>query len=159
MIQRIQSIYLLAVTSIAIILMWVDPFYAEFESSSGIILGLSFCNNGSFLVDQQGQKVLYTPDLLSIILLIAVGAIAIVSVFLYKNRNLQMRVTKLLGLMVILYWVVLFVRFFLVSKQYADQYNLGVQIVWPLVLLIPVIMAYFAIKSDEDLISSMDRIR
>jgi len=110
-------------------------------------------------VDQQGQKVLYTPDLLSIVLLVAIGAIAIVGVFLYKNRNLQMKITKFLGLAVILYWVVLFVRFFLVSKQYADEYNLGVQIVWPLVLLIPVIMAYFAIKSDEDLISSMDRIR
>ncbi len=159
MIQRIQSIYLLAVTSIAIILLWVDPFYAEFEANSGIVIGLSFCNNGSFSVDQQGQQVLYTPDLLSIMLLIGVAAVAIVGVFLFRNRNLQIRFTKILGLLVISYWVVLFVRFFLVSKQYADQYNLGVQVIWPLVLLIPVIMAYFAIKRDEDLINSMDRIR
>lgn len=155
MIQRIQSIYLLAVASVAFILIWVDPIYAVFQSDTGLEIGLSFCNNGSFTAN----KTLYTPELLSLGILISVGMIALINVFLYRNRILQMRITKIAGILVIVFWLVLLVRFFMVSRQYSDQYNLGFQIIWPLILLLPVIMAYFAIRRDEDLISSMDRIR
>jgi len=145
----------LAVAIVAFILIWVDPIYAVFKSENGIEVGLSFCNNGSFSANQK----IYTPDLLSTILLISVGLLSLINVFFYNRRNQQMRITKIMGLMVLVYWLVLFIRFFMVSGQYPDRYHLGFQIIWPLVLLVPAFMAFYAIKRDEDLVNSMDRVR
>jgi hypothetical protein len=159
MIQRIQSIYLLAVTLIGIILFWVDPIYAQFDVNTGIGQALSFTRSYSFPDNHETANAVYSVDVLSIMLLFFITVIPFFTIFFFKKRKLQLNLSLLVFGVTLLYWVVLFVRFFAVSSQYHGQYHFGIQIIWPIALLLPTVMAYFTIRRDEAMISSMDRIR
>jgi len=145
MIQRIQSLFLLFSGA---------SFWALF--------GLSFASSdkttAQFLSDQtyniQDHNIL-------LVLTIAGGLLALVSIFLFKNRPLQIRLSYLtLILAIILPMVVVFLFYDEATKNAMDVVindQLGIYL--PIVGIIGAILAIRFIKKDEKVVKSMDRLR
>ena len=109
-----------------------------------------------FGVKQVGINTFPLIILASIILLVA-G----ISIFLYKNRQVQMK----LGKLNILLLSVLLALMFYYSDSIGNTIGADVKtnyqpaVIFPVVALILVFLANRAIKKDEDLVRSADRLR
>jgi Domain of unknown function (DUF4293) len=88
------------------------------------------------------------------VLSVAVGLLALITIFLYKNRKLQIRLS-LLG--VVLQLAVLAVYFQQIKTYVQGNFTLTSAVSF----IIPVffILAWLGIRKDEKLIKSMDRLR
>lgn len=102
-----------------------------------------------------------------VLLTIAVGAIALASIFLFKNRVTQMRVVAVGFLLNVIY---VFLLFFWAVDAYADTMVQAmdggeVQVRWlagayaPIVAIVFFILAHRGIKKDEAKVRAADRIR
>ena len=141
MIQRIQSVWLLLAAAAAFLTL-------KFSFYSGNII-------------KEGQpkafaKLVATDDLLLTILTVAVGLLALVAIFAFKNRKIQTR----LCLLALLLSGINLVLFYIQIKKfipYEGSYDLTaiIGIVVPLLL----ILAIRGIYSDQKLVKSLDRLR
>lgn len=136
MIQRIQSVYLLIVTLVAALL----PFY----------LSLWQTEDGSNF---------YAQDLLYVLLMFLGSAVlAFVEIFLYKNRKLQFvlgRINILLNFILLgffVYWLLIVPGEMQISEK-------GIGLLIPIISIVFLAMANKAIKKDEALVKSVDRLR
>lgn len=150
MIQRKQTLFLLAVAIINIIQYFI-PFVYITLSNDGGTYGLSFfAGCGPSIRNSNG---IY-PQIISICSLI----LSIITIFLYKNRVLQYKLANILALLN----VFITGLFFLLS--YTKPEVLGT-ISYSFGAFLPIIGAVFAflaahfIKKDEQLVRSADRIR
>ncbi|NLZ72604.1 MAG: DUF4293 domain-containing protein [Bacteroidales bacterium] len=148
MIQRIQSVYLLLVTVILIITMCV-PFGTYFTVDTTYkftALGVS------------GNEDFYSTWGLFVLLLLS-SIIAFVTIFLYRNRILQIRLSIFNSLLLIGYYIA-FWYFMVTFKKDLDA---AFQISWSLSLpLVALIFNYLAIRGigkDEVLVKAADRLR
>jgi hypothetical protein len=151
MIQRIQSLYLLiAAILTALLLKW--PF-AEFLIDSTVYVfkaGSIEASDGSFLL---------VKTLPLLILLIIILGLTVVTVFLYKKRTLQMRLT-IFSILLTLGIYALFYYYYnqaMSLKSLTFSYDIGLVI--PLVNGILLFLAFRGIKKDDEVIKSLDRIR
>ena len=135
MIQRIQTIWLLlaAVASFATLKL---SFYSGNK------------DNNLF------EELTGSSHFLLLILSVAVGLLALITIFLFKNRKLQIRLS-LLG--IVLQLVVLVIYFQQIKTYVQGNFTLTSA----LSFIIPVffILAWLGIRKDEKLIKSMDRLR
>jgi len=153
MIQRIQSLYLFA-SFVLIAVMFFLPL-AELVDVSG--------NTFTFLyrgipAATEGQPVIFNALPVAILLSI-IALISLVSIFLYKKRALQIRLSIfnmicMLGAMGLVYYSI--------NSQVNDlnaiaDYSLINA--FPLIALVLTYLAMRSIGKDENLIRSMDRIR
>lgn len=155
MIQRIQSIYLLLAVLFCLTLMFLP--IAEYTLNAEIYIFSVF---GVEKVSEPFQPpIVNTMPVLMI--LIAAILTAFITIFLFKNRKLQLR---LCGLTMLLLTALLASMFF-----YADKVEniIGGDIVTsfkfgalaPIIAMILVFLAIKGIKKDEELVRSADRIR
>ena len=150
MIQRIQTIYLLLVC-VLMSLTLCSPL-ATLSGSEQLYL---FNACGFYL---GSENVSPTWGVLTFAGLSAV--VALVSIFLYKNRKKQIKVVNLNSLLILLFYVT-FGVYLIVS---AGRLNLSFPkmsygLALPLVALILNTLAYLKIKADEKLVQSLNRIR
>ena len=145
MIQRIQSIFLL-LAGAAMLGTFGVPFATSATAGTG------------FLADQL-YNVLDHPVLM--VLAGLGGALALLAIFLYNNRPLQVRLGYLTIVMSILLPVVAFLLVFLepAQKEQSALYEDGLGIYLPILALILSILAIRFIKKDDKLVRSMDRLR
>ena len=154
MIQRIQTVYLL-IAEILIGALFFVPF-AEIAGKEGSIY--RFDIKGIYLEGVQKSEIIYSS--LPLVLLWAVSLILIlVTIFLYKNRVLQMRISTinifiLLGLGGLIFY---YVRSG--AKLLMGVYSLTIYLVFPVIAAILIYLAIRAISKDELLVRSIDRIR
>ena len=136
MIQRIQTIWLLLAAA------------ASFGS-----LKLSFYSGkkDTVLFEQLSGS---TGGFLLLVFSVAVALLAVVSIFLFKNRKLQMRLA-LAGLLLQL--VVLFL--YIQQTALFIEGNYTLTSVFSFVVPVFFILAVLGIRKDEKLIKSMDRLR
>jgi peptidoglycan/LPS O-acetylase OafA/YrhL len=138
MIQRIQTIWLLLAAACAF-----------------LTLKLSFYS-GNKIVNNQKQFVHLTANenMLLTILSVAVGIAALILVFLYKDRKMQLRLT----IVTFLVSIVDIILYFSAIKNYAEGFY---DITAFIVFLIPVflLLAARGIYKDQKLIKSVDRLR
>jgi len=141
MIQRIQTLWLIVVAVIA---------FATYRLTlyTGIITG-------------GGEKKFdLANDFLLVIVIIALGLLALISLFLFKNRKLQFKLT-VLG--VIFSIGFLFLEYFKVEQFKKDMqvstgsYQIGALL--PIVMVVFFYLAARGVYKDERLIKSMDRLR
>lgn len=145
MIQRIQSIFLL-LASIAFFLTFTFPFASSDQPTP------------QYFADK-----LYNVNDHVVLMGLAVlgGVIALVAIFLFKNRALQLR----LGYLVLILSILLpLVAFLLVYNEgtalkSGTQINDEFGIFLPVISLICVILANHFIKKDDNIVRSMDRLR
>lgn len=157
MIQRIQTLYLLLAAA-AVSLMFVYPF-ALFATVGNELLQVAF--NGIKHVGDAQASVDYVarftvfPALLGIIL---IGLL--VTIFLYKKRMLQLRIsTILLVLIVFFYGIIVYYLYVMLSPETTITYTLKPVLAMPFVAGVFIYLAIRAIGRDEALIRSLDRLR
>ncbi len=154
MIQRIQTIYLL-IASIFIALMFFFPLAELFTLKSQIY---NFDFDGIRILNYKNTKLIYSTFSL-IVLLSIILLILLVSIFLYKKRILQMRlciynILLMFGLIGLIYY---YTNNF--SEQLSANIHYSFPTTFPFISIILVYLAFRAIKKDENLIRSLDRIR
>lgn len=150
MIQRIQTIYL----SINAILQLIFAFGTYFTYQ---IVTNTFLFKGDGVYDANGLKV--DGDSKTFFLALGAAVLSFIIVALFKNRTLQIKLTKV-GVMISLAEII----FLVVS--YINIQDLGAQSIglgW-VVAVLPISAILFflagkAIKKDDDLVKSVDRIR
>lgn len=135
MIQRIQSIWL---------------FFAAIFSLATLKFSFYSGNKDNKLFAELNG----TSNFLLLILAVAVALTALSTIFLFKNRKLQMQ----LSLLGFLLQVIAIVIYFLQTKQYTEG---SFTLTSVLTFIIPVffILAIMGIRKDSKLIKSMDRLR
>lgn len=180
MIQRIQSFWLvLAACCMALCFMFPVSEYQLNVPSTGQSVTADFnllakdnpemlnqiANLDSVVVYSQKASGFRTWPLIAVAAL--VGLIALVCVFLYKNRVRQMRVVAVAFLFNVAY---VFLLFFWAVDAYGKtvlkaMQGADLQVTWyvgayaPIVSLVLLILAHRAIKKDEAKVRAADRLR
>ena len=136
MIQRIQTIYLLI--------------------SAGISAGLIFVFQ--LWTTTSEMQFFAKDDILYLSLFLVSAALALISIFMYKNRKSQFMLGRL---NIILNFILLglFVYRSLNLSGETDVSEKGIGILLPIFSIVFLVLANKAIKKDEDLVKSVDRLR
>lgn len=147
MIQRIQSILLLDVVIVSVLLLFF-PFVSYEHLYNTFTLktyNQPFC--GTWY---------YAAEALNMVILI----LALVTIFMFKNRPLQMKLANGVALLSAVLLAVLFFTNVVKVESYLGDNK---QMLWPAYLpIISMFSAFVAgifIKKDENLVRSADRIR
>ncbi|MGY6648062.1 DUF4293 domain-containing protein [Wenyingzhuangia sp. IMCC45574] len=144
MIQRIQSIYLLLVFVITAVVTNFVSFF-ELGDQGGAFL-TSILSNSSLLLKSIGVF-----NILSALL-------AIVALLGYKKRQSQFVVNRL-NILINFYLlgVLLYVSINLPGEMGISEKGIGLY--FPILVIVLLVMANKAIKKDEELVKSVDRLR
>lgn len=143
MIQRIQSIYLLLISILTSLL-----FFLPYQSN---VIALSEIKNIQLSFLNADNELLFVASVFGIVII----AEAIVVIFLYKNRKLQMMLCHYLSLLNII----------LLTLMYLGASQINGLPIYKLPYIIPVLniilsqLARYFIKKDEELVKSANRIR
>jgi len=143
MIQRIQSLYLLLAAFMAGGLVF---FLNLWTGINGDVWALDLFMAESFL--QKATPVLFFLSAL----------LSIVGLFLFKNRELQFVVGRL-NILTNLILLSLLVYLSLTLPGEATVSEKGIGMFIPIIVILVLVFANKAIKKDEDLVKSVDRLR
>ena len=139
MIQRIQSIYLLIVTGLLIATMCLPV--GQFIASDGVTAYIQS-----------------TWGLFGILFLSAV--VAFCTIFLFRNRMLQVRMTVFNSILLIGYYAAFFVFMFMLKDDLdAMTFQLGWALCLPAISIILNYLSFRAIYRDEVMVKAADRLR
>lgn len=149
MIQRIQSVYLLMVTILGILSMSfpVGHFYTD----------STVCEMGTLAVVYPSGVLDYAPWPLFLLLQIAV-VLSLVTIFLYKKRMIQIRITKF-GLFVLVGYYILLSSYVWGTFSSLGKFVPSWMICFPFIAIVLDYLAVRAIRKDERLVKSYDRLR
>ena len=148
MIQRKQTLFLLAVTIIAISMFFIPFQKLSYNQTSWCICLMPGCSADII------HNNIYVPMILNILTLILSVAI----IFLYKNRVLQYKLSNLLMIFNV-FIVGLFFIFSYVKEGAPGTVNYLIGSFLPLISAFFAFLAGYFIKKDEQLVRSADRIR
>ena len=153
MIQRIQTLYLFIVF-VLMLLLFFFPL-AEILSGEGQLYTFRF--DGLYY---EGHETVYIQTVPPIILLSVIVAINFISIFLYKHRITQMRISFINLILMLGYagLVYFYVRDFSNTLD-AEVVTYKLFDAFPFISVIFTYLAIRAIGKDEALIRSIDRIR
>ncbi len=150
MLQRIQTVFLL-LASAAMLVASVTPLATFLYNGDRVVFeAMGIYLNGTLGDSTWG--------------LFAVGAfsavVALFTVFLYRNRILQMRLSIFnMVLMVGFYLYFGFVIFKLNPAENLQFQKVGIGIIMPIIAIILTVLAIRKIGADETLVRSLDRLR
>lgn len=143
MIQRVQTIYLLLATAFSGGLIFVFDLWKSVKKNI-------------FVMDLLSSDFLQLKAIPILFLLTAL--ISLVAIFLYKNRQLQfviVRISILINL--ILLGLLIYVSLSLPGETQVSEK--GISMFIPILAILLLVLANKAIKKDEDLVKSVDRLR
>ena len=159
MIQRIQTLYLLLATVLAVVCMasCIGYYFLEDGERVGQLfnLGCWLCSlDGSYLSTKGGSWALF-------VILLIESTLSLLNIFLFKYRALQMRVCTFCMILLVGWYATygFFVWYFLGSFQSEASFKVSVWASLPLVSLILLYLAFRGILKDEKLVRSLDRLR
>lgn len=147
MIQRIQTLYLAAV-----FLMTGSLQFLQFSNADSLVFtakSITF-----------NDEIITTP--VGVMILAGLGALlALVAIFKFKDRKQQMLLCKINMLVQALLIAAIFMYFDAAINEAGieSEANYGIGTFLPLISLILCFLADKAIKKDDDLVKSVDRIR
>ena len=153
MIQRIQTIYLL-IADILIATLYFFRF-AEISSSKDIF---SAGIQGIYL-DGAHQSQLILHNWLLLALWVICPILLFVAIFLFKKRKIQLRLSLVNLFVALCLEGVIFLEAWLGAQRLSGHFTLTVYFLVPTIAIILIYLAFRAIKKDELLIRSIDRIR
>ncbi|HLP06173.1 MAG TPA: DUF4293 domain-containing protein [Paludibacter sp.] len=155
MLQRIQTIYLLVIVILSCVVLF-SPIVGLTNTTEGLeyIVGCK----GIFL-RQQGGDVFQSSvwGLAAIAALVPV--MALVTVFLYKKRSLQIRLSVVNMFLMAGFYALLFVYVRLANQDLHTDWNLKFVVILPLVNMVFNYLALRGVAKDEALVKSLDRLR
>lgn len=142
MIQRIQSIYLAVVFALSAILPLVFKLW---DDSKKEVYALELLSDLSIIA-----------KLVPVFFLIS-ALLAIVSIFKYKKRQLQFVLGRIIILINLFLLGILIYLSLNIPGEVSSEKGIGMFI--PVVVILFTVLANKAIKKDEDLVKSVDRLR
>ncbi len=143
MIQRIQSIYLFIASLVSGGLVFVFNLWSNLKEQ---IFALDLLMRESFLL-----KVIPLLFLLS-------AVVSFLDIFLFKNRKLQFVIGRLIILInLFLLGLLIYVSLTLPGEISISKKGIGMFL--PILVVLLIVLANKAIKKDEDLVKSVDRLR
>jgi hypothetical protein len=151
MIQRIQTLFLLAAAILSGLLLSGDLI--RLTAGNSAVFGLSFMGMGG-----QGGEVVQRLWPMTVILSV-VPLLAFVAIFLYRNRPLQMRLTMLVLLLSIGTLILGAFYVLMLDRKIDITVMWRVKSVFPVITAILAWLAYRAIMKDELKVRSYDRLR
>lgn len=151
MIQRIQSVYLL-LTTVLLLTAAFMPVGEMIEADQ--VTAHVFKPLGISLAGGEFQS---TWGLFGILLLSAV--ISGCTIFLFRNRMLQIRMTIFSSLMLIGYYIALVVFIYMLKSDLQATFQLGWALCLPLICLVLNYLAFRGIYRDEIMVKAADRLR
>ncbi len=151
MIQRIQTLFLLVVVLLSGFLLTGDIVRMTAGNSTVFSLGFTGLSN-------QGGEVIQRLWPMSVILAI-VPLLALVSVFLYRNRPLQMRFTMIVLLLSVGTLILGAFYVLMLDRKIGITVVWTVKVVFPLVSALLAWLAWRAILRDDARVRSYDRLR
>ena len=145
MIQRKQSIYLLIAAIMSAGLTFVFSLWTNTRNNSSTYLIDLF--SGVSILEKTTPVLFFTSALLSI-----------VTLFLFKNRQLQFVLGRLNILInLFLLGVLIYLSQTLSGEALVSEKGIGM--FFPVIVILLLVLANKAIKKDEDLVKSVDRLR
>ncbi|UAM98760.1 DUF4293 domain-containing protein [Polaribacter litorisediminis] len=143
MIQRIQTIYLMLASIV----------------SGGLIFIFSLWNTIKqkiFVVD------LFSRELITLkiipLMFISSAILSLIAIFLFKNRKLQFVIGRII-ILINLFLLVLLIYLSLTLSGETSVSEKGIGMFLPILAILFIVLANKAIKKDEDLVKSVDRLR
>ncbi len=158
MIQRIQSIWLLLAAAV-ILALFMFP-YAQFGDFAGLAKAVKI--TGVYGVGPDGHPLRETTFILQIIGTVIVGLLPIFTIFKFKSRKVQKQLIFLNIVLIILFAIWLYSTAstaLSTYNQYLGANNIGVGFFLLPIAIIFLSMALGAIRKDDLLIKSADRLR
>jgi|MDTD01.2.fsa_nt_gb hypothetical protein len=164
MIQRIQTIYLLLITLITGLLIFVNPSFIEIQgyglwtNNEVGFINLHFKTASWFI----GDELVDTSALrLTTYTLAVICGMAFISIFLFKNRRLQILLTAFNYIFILVLYILMVYYGFKYSGQVDQevQVDIAIGLFFPLFLPVFNYMALRRINYDEVLVRSTDRLR
>jgi len=155
MIQRIQTLYLF-LALVLMVLLLVFPV-AEIMGEDKQLFQFKL----SGIYEQSGTgSALYMLSWPLLILLLIIQLLYLIAIFLFKRRRLQMRlciynILLLAGMTALMYYYLSFTF----RETIAEEHSYKLPFVLPVIAIILTYFAFRAIRRDEILIRSIDRIR
>ena len=150
MIQRIQTLYLLAVVALGLALIWlpVVQLVTPEEAETLQVWELSALGGAPL----QGLWGLLLTTIL-------IPALALVDIFLYKKRILQARLNIFLTMLCLGYYGVLAIYVWQAKLALGVEWHILPWASFPLICMVLTLMATRRILKDEALVRAADRIR
>ncbi len=145
MLQRVQSIYLLVAGIISGGLTFLVSLWTNSQTNNTVYVLDLF--TGSSLIEK----------LVPILFFIS-AFISIVSIFLFKNRQLQFVLNRL-NILINLFLLGVLIYLSQTLSGEASVSEKGIGMFFPVVVILLLFLANRAIKKDEDLVKSVDRLR
>ena len=155
MIQRIQSLYLFVLAVISGLLLTGSVL--NFIDKTGSVIKVTY---NEIIKSTGGQGIELIEKLLPLtILIIFIPVFSLMTIFLYKNRKVQLR----LALVLIILTATQLIAFVHVSLSVISKFEAhlvpGIKMIIPVLMLILSVLTYRGIRKDERLVKSYDRLR
>jgi len=152
MIQRIQSLYLLAVSVLMVTVSFVSV--AGFTTPTGV---LSMRLTGVY--DSAANSALLFGTWPLQLLAVLIALIALATIFLFNNRKLQIKLSAVSLWLIVLFLGAFIVYLFLIPGKLNAAFSFEIPSLLPLAALLLNVLALRAIRADEELVRSLDRLR
>lgn len=150
MIQRIQTLYLLAVVALGIALIWLPVVQLVTPEDAAELQVYELSALGGAPI--QGVWGLLVTTIL-------IPLLALIDIFLYRKRILQARLNIFTIMLCLGYYGVLAIYIWLAKMSLGVEWHILPYASFPLVCLILTLMATRRILKDEALVRAADRIR
>jgi len=155
MIQRIQTLYLLAIVILSGFVIF-SPVADLINKADNLIYlvdwkGISFVKPTGYVIE---SNVWWLTTVSTI-----VPIISLITIFSFKNRVKQIRLSVINMFFMVSFYLVLFIYLWSACARLHTDWHLRMVSVFPLVNLILSYLAIGAIGKDENLVKSTDRIR
>lgn len=161
MIQRIQTLYLLAIVVLGITLCFMPVLQLVTPEDAAELHVYQLCAGGlGEITNEQCQPVVYLHGLWGLLVTtLFIPLLALVDIFLYNKRILQARLNIFLAMLCLGYYGVLALYVWLAKLSMNVDWHIMPWASVPLVCFVLTLMATRAILKDEALVRAADRIR
>lgn len=144
MVQRIQSIYLLVAGIISGGLTFLVSLWSNSQTDVIYVVDLF---SGNSILEKSIPALFFISAL-----------VALVTIFLFKNRQLQFVLNRL-NILINLFLLGLLIYLSQTLSGEASVSEKGIGMFFPIIVILLLVLANRAIKKDEDLVKSVDRLR
>lgn len=155
MLQRIQTLYLLAIVILSGITFFL-PTADLINQTNGLHYVIDF--KGIYLLQTKG--IIFDSSVWGFTAIAGmIPFISLYSIFQYKNRIKQIRFSVLNMLFMIGFYLILFIYIWFASQRLNADWSVRFTTVFPLICFIINYLAIGAIGKDEKLVKSLNRVR
>ena len=161
MIQRLQTLYLF-IASASLALMFFFPIYTFTEKQADAsVKEVKLTIQGRFEKDlSTNEFVIAKPNYAKSLMVLVIGLALFVTIFQYNNRVRQLRITRIMIVMIFAFIVTLLSSAYTtVNAEGVGNIVTGMAVIFPSVSIVFAALAARAIKKDENLVRSADRLR